>query len=182
MHSCASEAESASTRTTSKARWRTFHTSALKSSVTLATGIFSFGVVAAGDGFNRPRASVADPAMVLDVVAAGLVSVPARASFVETAIDARTLASVEPRVPPVGCVVSGILSFNVPVPVGRRDNKGSHCFFRRYPKHRPGVCLNPQVPHSTLGVLQSHDVCCPFAPQFQQMKFGATGFGSALAP
>ena len=169
MHSCASEAESARTRTTSKARCRTFHTSALKSSVTLATGILALGVVAAGDGINRPRASVTDPAMVLDVVAAGLVSFPARASFVESAIVARTPVSADPRATPVDCVVSRIFSFNVPVPSGRRDDEDSHFFVRRYPKHLPGACLNPQVVHSTLGILQFHDVCWPFAAQFQHM-------------
>ena len=167
MHSCASEAESARTRTTSKARCRTFHTSALKSSVTFATGILSFGVVAAGDGINRSRASVTELAMVLDVVAAGLP--PARASFVESPIVARTPVSVDPRVSPVDCVVSRIFSFNVPVPSGRRDDEDSHFFVRRYPKHLPGACLNPQVVHSTLGALQFHDVCCPFAAQFQHM-------------
>ena len=108
--------------------------------------------------------------MVLDVVAAGLVSVPARASVVETAIDAHTLVSVESRVTPVDCVFSRIFSFNVPVPSGRRDDEDSHFLVvRRYPKHLPGACLNPQVVHSTLGMLQWYDVCCPFAAQFQHM-------------
>jgi len=126
--------------------------------------------VAAGDGINRPRASAAEPTMVLDVVAAGLVSFPARASFVKTAIVARTPVSVDPRVSPVDCVISRIFSFNVPVPSGRRDDEDSHFLVvRRYPKHLPGACLNPQVVHSTLGVLQFHDVCWPFAAQFQHM-------------
>jgi hypothetical protein len=62
--------------------------------------------VAAGDGINHSRASVTDFAMVLDVVAAELVSVPVRASFVVTATDACTLVSVEPRVMLADCAVS----------------------------------------------------------------------------